>query len=233
MLDSIFNSSITYSQFLNSNQVQENTHSSKQLDFFRQPDQEAFHLLFSVKKKHAATYRLIFLGFSCLFFLLGLLVYFKTANWKCEFYFSNCQLIKTFTYLICLFLSAGSCSLSFLIRPEKDTVKVLTHTAKKQLSVLYRSAQDILKRSSTGSEKLIFSCHTLYGKTQHFIQESEHQSLQMLDRIFLARQLTWQMKEQLFNQAIFEIESQLKHILETFEMELHHKAHLVLEEKQT
>lgn len=230
MLDknSIFNSSITYSQFLNSAHANEAAISAQSLDFFRQPDEEAFHLLYSTKKKQAAVYRLIFLSFACLFFALGLLVYFKTANWHCEFYFSNCQLIKTLTYFICFLFSAGSCSLSFLIRPEREAIHFLTHATKKQLNTLYKSFQQMVKRSSMESEKLAFSCHSIYDKAIEIIQENEHKSLLLLDRVFLARQLSWPVKEQLFNQAIFEAEEQFKQAVAAFKEDVHQKFYMTL-----
>jgi hypothetical protein len=106
-------------------------------------------------------------------------------------------------------------------------VQFLARSAKKQLTKLYKSSQHILKDSLPDSNSLTFSLHHTYDKTVGSIHEIEQKNLLLVERILLAKQVAWRAKEQLFNQAIFESENQLKEILERFSDDLQKQLYVV------
>ena len=70
--------------------------------------------IYVARPRPRAWYRAIFFGFGGLFFALGILIFFQTANAACGFYFTNCQVVKECMYGLCFFLSAFALMLGYI-----------------------------------------------------------------------------------------------------------------------
>src|ERR1700692_2109671 len=93
------NSSTSYSQFLKSKDhhvhyLNEQTMDSVDFDFFRRSVSLHYQHAYAENKWKNIFYRSIFFGFSFLFFILGIIIFFKTTNPICSIYLGNCSIIK-------------------------------------------------------------------------------------------------------------------------------------------
>lgn len=129
--------STSYSQFLEEkrNPIHCITEPSDSLDinFFKHSISLHYQHLYATKKRQNWLYRCIFFGFGLLFLTLAILIFFKTTNFACGFYFSNCSIIKNSINCFCLFLATGAFAFSYKIHPEKDAIRDLVAKVEKEL----------------------------------------------------------------------------------------------------
>ncbi len=133
--------SISYSQFLQSKE--QAIHSLRlteaknfliDIEFFRRsisvPDQN----LYAKKKRQNKAYRSTFFGFSLIFLILSIIIFYKTANFTCGYYFKNCLIIKNCINCISLLLAGGAFALGYKIYPKKEIVHDLIGKGEKELT---------------------------------------------------------------------------------------------------
>lgn len=218
--------SISYSKFLNNLQQSSMTNSNQaypNLDFFRQSLPHSFHQMYLAKKRQAFTYQAIFFGLGFIFLFLAALIYFKTTNWKCDFYLGHAEFVKACAYSFCLLMTTITCSIGYYIYPEKETIFALIYSVKKSLTRLHkerkRTTRFGLISNQTSTKSLIsgVSSQELYYQALDKIQEHQDETLQLVERIHISRRIPWKVKEQLFNQAICELHAHLVNTIQTFQ----------------
>jgi hypothetical protein len=84
---------------------------------------------------------LIFYAFSGLFFIFGIVIFFKTVNPACGLYFIDCSLIKNWINLLCVLFSTGAFAVGYLIHPEKEAIKYLVKKVERELHAPARRIQ--------------------------------------------------------------------------------------------
>jgi hypothetical protein len=124
------NSSFSYSQFLQSKNphvhyLSEATDSSVDIEFFKRSLTLHYQYIYVTEKRHNWIYRSIFFGFSLLFFVLAILIFFKTVNFACGVYFKDSLLVKNCINSLCFALAGGSFFIGYKIHPEKDAMQYL------------------------------------------------------------------------------------------------------------
>lgn len=135
----LLKTSTSYSQFMQSKNpeihcVSEPAASSVDIDFFRRSVSLHYQHVYASKKWQNTFYRLIFYGFSFLFFLLGLIIFFKSTNPVCGLYLGNCSIIKNWVNFLCVLPASGSFTLGYKIHPEKEAIKYLVKKVENELS---------------------------------------------------------------------------------------------------
>lgn len=119
---------ISYSQFLQQHQFSHLSPSNETLvdvDFFRRSISLHYQHLYTHQKWQNGVYRAIFFGFSLLFLIFSLLIYFKTVNFTCGFYLDQCISIKNYLNIGCLLFAGGAFGIGYLIKPEKEALSYL------------------------------------------------------------------------------------------------------------
>lgn len=132
-------SSTSYSQFLRSKKAHihcltEPSDMSIDIDFFKRSIAFHYQHMYATKKWHNWLYRFIFFGFSVVFAVLGILIFFKVANHSCGYYFSECSIAKNCVNVCCLLLSGSAFALGYQIHPEKDAIRHLVSKVEKELN---------------------------------------------------------------------------------------------------
>jgi hypothetical protein len=139
MLDkTLFKTSpVSYSRFLQTKEP--HVHSlteardSIDIDFFRRSISLHYQHAYATKKWHNWIYRFIFFGLGILFLVLGAIIYFKTINFACGFYFKNCMLVKNGVNTLCLLLAGSSFGIGYKIHPERDAIHYLIGKVEREL----------------------------------------------------------------------------------------------------
>lgn len=160
--------------------------------------------------------RLIFFGFSIFFFLLGVMIFFKTANWACAAYFSNCQSVKAIACTLCLILSASAFWVGAKLCARKHSINELASKAKQDLTRWYRQKRAELRLHAADSEEnkrvgLFFK--QTYHKALDLILESKDEALRLIDHIAHWPGLTLSERETLFSQTLFELNDKINQSL--------------------
>jgi hypothetical protein len=130
-------SPISYSQFLQSRggHIHHLTEAKEAVDieFFRRTLSMHYQNVYATKKWQNWLYRLLFFTFGLLFLVFGVIIFFKTANFACGFYFKNCLLVKNCIDVFCLLMAVGAFAIAYKIHPEKEAVHYLMGKVEKEL----------------------------------------------------------------------------------------------------
>lgn len=129
--------STSYSQFLKHKPLVED---AIDINFFKRSVSLHYQHHYAAKKRHNSLYRFVFFGFSLMFCVFGVLIFFKTINPACSIYLGNCSLIKNSVNALCMLLSIGSFFIGYKIHPEKEAIK---HLVKKIENELYSPAKHL------------------------------------------------------------------------------------------
>lgn len=123
-------SPISYSQFLpskgqNMHCLAEVKGSLVDTEFFKRSISLHYQHIYATKKWQNWIYRMIFFSMGLLFLVLGFIIFFKTVNFACGFYFKNCALVKSSINTICFLLAGGAFAIGYKIHPEKEAIQHL------------------------------------------------------------------------------------------------------------
>lgn len=130
---------VSYSQFLQKHQIttlsyqNPNENNLVDIDFFRRSISVHYQHIYADQKRHNWLYRSIFWGFSLLFLIFGIFIYFKTVNFNCGFYLTQCSSIKSYLNMGCLLLAGGSLGIGYMIQPEKDAFHYVVSKIEKDM----------------------------------------------------------------------------------------------------
>jgi hypothetical protein len=134
--------STSYSQFLQPKNRQMHYITEPDLvvdiNFFKKSISSHYQHLYKAKKWQNMLYRFAFFAFGLLFFVLGVLIFFKTTNYLFGFYFSNAALVKSSINLSCLLLAGSSFTTGYFIHPENEAILYLARKVEKELSTPIR-----------------------------------------------------------------------------------------------
>lgn len=128
-------SPVSYSRFLQSKEpriqcltgVRESTDVKDSIDieFFRRSISLHYQHAYASQKWQNWMYRAIFFGIGLLFLAMGTIIFFKTVNFACGFYFKNCSLVKNSINTLCLLMATGAFAVGYKIHPEKEAMQYL------------------------------------------------------------------------------------------------------------
>lgn len=141
---------VSYSQFLQKHQITQLPYqkdSLRDVDFFKRSISGHYQHVYANQKWRNWLYRVVFFGFSLLFLIFGVLIYFKTANFTCGFYLNQCSSIKDYLNIGCLLLATGSFGISYMIQPENDAFHYVVNKIEKDMPYPVKELEiDILNR---------------------------------------------------------------------------------------
>lgn len=131
-------SSTSYSQFLQKGQqhihcLTKPTDDTLDIEFFRRSVSLHYQHVYATKKWQNWFYRFIFFGFALLFSILGVIIFFKTANHACGLYFSDCGTVKNCINFSCFLLAVGAFVFGYKIHPEKEAIRYLVGKVEREL----------------------------------------------------------------------------------------------------
>lgn len=137
--------STSYSQFLQSEKHAHSFHSpnsSVDIEIFRRSISLHYQHVYATQKWQNWIYRFIFFGFGLLFLALGSIIFFKTTNYVCSFYFSNnCVAIKNGINFFCLLLATCAFVFGYKIQPEREAIRYLVGKVAKEFSTPAKQLQ--------------------------------------------------------------------------------------------
>lgn len=166
------------------------------------------HPQYAVPFQRNRLYRAIFFVFGVLFAFLGTIIMFKSTNWACSLYFTNCEFVKQFAYSFCFLLSLGSILLSITIKPGHAAADELTGHYKKNLDRFYQDLKNIHPRQSTFKH--------FYYDTLDKIEEKKKETEKRLEWIKQASTLNYRSKQELSDKTLSDFQSKLKRVLGHF-----------------
>lgn len=144
-----------------------------QISFYTELDDSYYELYYS-KKRLGKLYRGIFLGFGLLFLILANIVYFKTSGGIYQVYFNNFELIKTFSYSLCLFLSLGAFGISYSIRPKNEAIEALMiYIEKKSREKTSALQKEFLPSKKFIGHQILSKMHDHKQRTLQFLNYKE------------------------------------------------------------
>ncbi|MFQ5729402.1 MAG: hypothetical protein ACE5GN_03480 [Waddliaceae bacterium] len=175
---------------------------------------------YSATKKNVSVYRMIFLCIGALYFLLGLILFYKSLSWTCSVLFGSCFYIKTLLCSFCGFSAVSSVILGFLLKTEKEAAKRLYRHSKRRIRQIYERKMikfGVKRFFSFGEEYRKFrSFKHLYLDALEKLQECKDNTLYLLDSISRSGSLDSRMREELYNQAILELKDRSEIVIRTY-----------------
>ena len=195
------------------------------LDDFRQQIIESkaglHHQPFTSNKKNAAVYKAFFLGFSALFFILGVTAMAIPSALGCGMFFSSCTLLKGIIVSICTFFSLTALTVGLRIKPEKEAVAQSMRRTMAHMATIY--ARKKIRIGATGfsilfgpEKQKMLALRQMYHEMSDKINDKKDETLHMVQRIATAETLDAQEKEDLLNQALEEFNDKLHTLTNNF-----------------
>ncbi len=176
---------------------------------------------YSANKHKVSLYRALFFSFGLFFITLAGLIHFKTTNWSCSMFFSNCMMVKTLICTLSIFFSLSAFFIGLTMSTEKEAINHLYRRALLRLAKVYHR-----KKIEYGLG-LFFALGKKYHKAaalkQYYeeardkVKNQRTESLLLIERIKSRRENDAVAKEDLFNQVILELHDQLHDIIQTFQ----------------
>lgn len=175
---------------------------------------------YAIHHRSATIYRIVFAGFSALFFLLMLALVYQKASGFSLLFSGNCATAKTWLSIISGFISAASFAIGLHIRTEREAVSYIQRRAKRRLTQMY-----FRKGVRFGWRRFIFFMpeytefavvRIAYRDALDKMREVKETTLVILDQVANARHFTAAEKGRLFNQGILELRDKLNVSIHTF-----------------
>lgn len=191
------------------------------LDVFRQQIEESkaglHHQPYTMNKKNTNFYKMVFLGFASLFFILSVTAMAIPTALGCGFLFSSCSKLKMGIVTVCTVLSLLALTMGLRLRAEKEAVILGVRKTKAHIATIYARKKIRLGIKSFFSlfgperQKAVALKH-MYHELCDKINNKKDEAFHLVNRIATAETLDAQEKEDLLNQAIEEFNHKL-HVL--------------------
>lgn len=169
-------------------------------------------------------YRSIFFFLAFCFLLLSITVYHLNIYYTIFFLGEVHLVAKGALCTISLILALAALLVGRSISVAKEAALQLTLRAKRRLThasarkaIQYNLPDSIWKQEQKNPHSLL---KQIYKEALDKIAESKQYALFLLYKIEASKEIDLSMREQLFNQALIEIERQLKEIIQAFEKDL-------------
>lgn len=163
---------------------------------------------YTAAKSSVSIYRTIFLGFGALYFMLGMILSFKSLTWTCGLIFGSCFGVKVVLFSVCALISSVSITLGFTMKTEKEAVKKLFNDAKKRLKKLYEKKLvhfEVQSHFAFGKEyRKTLAFKQQYQEALDKLSDQKEETFHLIERIAKSYDLDGEMQEELFNQALLE-----------------------------
>lgn len=195
------------------------------LDLFRERMTESkagfHHQPYTNNKKNTLFYKTIFLGFSALFFILGVTTMATPSALGCGFFFSSCSFLKGMIVTICTSLSLASLTVGLRLKPEKEAIIYCVRKTKAQAAAIYARKQIRMGIKSMfafigENRHKAIALKQMYEEVCDKIHDKKEETAHLVHRIATAETLDPQEKEALLNQAIEELNDKLQYLTHTF-----------------
>lgn len=185
------------------------------------PDQ--YH--YSVHKKGALKYKVIFFALAVLYSVLAVILYFKTFSWSFSFLFGDINhAIKGLSCIFCGVIALSSLKLCISMTAEKQAANHLYKRAKLRIRQAYNR-----KTLNFGIKNLLpltFAPKEIKALKQYYldcvekIREIRDETIHLLDQI---RKSNQEKREDLFNQAVLEMNDRIHLLVDTFNSASHQR----------
>ncbi len=140
--------STSYSQFLYSNKhthfLTEPPETFLNIELFRRSVFLHYQNVYTKIRWQNWLYRIIFFSLSLIFLICSLVIYFKTANFLCNFYFKHADMVKNAIDCGCLFMAGSSFAIGYMIHPEKEAMHYLAGKVGKEFNHSAKQLQNEL-----------------------------------------------------------------------------------------
>lgn len=195
------------------------------LDSFRQEIEASkaglHHQPYTSNRRSVTFYRLIFLGFTLLFFGLGITVMSMPAFQGCHLFISTCTLLKGIAASVCACLSLSSLAIALTLRAEKEAVLQCARKTRAQLATVFARKRVKLgiKRFFTlfGQERQqASSLRSMYHEALEKVSDIKDEAMHLVNRISTANTLDAVQKEMLLNQAVEEMNEKMRVLVRSF-----------------
>lgn len=174
------------------------------------------HHPYSVNKGRVLIYKAVFLGISFIFAALAGYLYSIYFNWTLNLFLGTTGSIRAFLCGFTLFLSALSLLAGLWIQPEREITHSIVNKAKRKARKIYsKKAAELTGHhaSHLRSENALPLFREHYALWLEEVNEREEKVLLIMKRIRLSQVLSEKEKERLYNQALFELQTELDHHL--------------------
>ncbi|MCB1112694.1 MAG: hypothetical protein H7A37_09235 [Chlamydiales bacterium] len=196
----------------------------REIDQFREHIQSTksglHHVPYTVNKGKIMVYKAIFLGLGLLFMVLGLWLYSSVINWHCPAIFENCENMKNFLIGFCYFIGFISIVYSLMMKPEQEIASLVVKKALNRAKKIHKK-----KMMQFSYERVVAGTYTYnqvskYRAAYHDILDKVHlietDAMLLIKRISISRVMKEEEKENLYNQAIEDLQHKLHSAVHEF-----------------
>jgi hypothetical protein len=179
------------------------------------------HKPYHARKKSTATYQTIFFIIGSLFLFLSFVILHNSLNWKAGLVLGDLIHIKAFLLSFCALFSISAFGISYLLKTETEAMHHLVNRAKQKIARYYgqkRTAMGFKHFFQFGHNESLAYKH-LYKATLEKINDSKSVTAHLIEEIVQA-DLPESEQEELFNQAILELDRSLRTIIADFKSKL-------------
>lgn len=181
------------------------------------------HYPYSLHKARVRGYKAIFCGLGAFLILLSLIVFFRSTNAVSEIVMVYTWLIKSLVGSFAGLLGMLSLNLGLRLQTESEVALSFWLDARRKLARIYRC-----KLQAAGGTwiHLIFpvpreaqSLRQRYLESKEQLHELQEKNKALLKQIAKAPFLTTEVREELFNKALYELQTLMDHVVRTFSLE--------------
>lgn len=172
------------------------------------------HYPYSLNLGKVLIYKAIFLAISFIFAALAGYLYSIYFNWTFSLLFGTTAGVRSFLCGFSLVLSGIALVVGLWIQPEREIAhSIVSKTKLKARKIFSRKAAEL---SGHNASHHVISEHGLLLFREHYelwledINDLEEEVLLIVKRIRLSRVLSEKEKERLYNQALFELQTELE-----------------------
>jgi len=175
---------------------------------------------FTARKRVAQIYTVIFYAISSILLFLSLFVFLSSPNWFYAMYVGHSWLIKALVGSFGVSLAAAAAAVAFHLRAENEAMIHLSSRIRRRLRQIYwLKATALSRQSGVDSNDTALRLKHLkaaYQDAKAQIDDSKDETNILLRQISRASFVNCKGKEELFNQALNELDNQLQQIMSAF-----------------
>lgn len=175
---------------------------------------------FTARKRMATIYTVTFYAIASVLLFLSLFVFISAPNWFYAMYVGHSWLIKALVGTFGVSLAGGAAAIASNLRPETEAVIHLSSKTRRRLRQTYWLKTTSLTRKAVSESNdtvaRLKHLKAAYQDAKSQIDDIKDENNILLRQISRATFLDVAGKEELFNQALSELDLRLQEILGTF-----------------
>jgi hypothetical protein len=174
-------------------------------------------------KKNVLFYQLIFFGIGFFFLFLTNFIFSSKMSWTWVAYFGNSHIAKSMLCILCGIFCMTTFCIGLSLKVEREAVSLLVNKASHKLSRIFSRQKSeyglhFFSKRSNLKNYLIFRQN--FYEALDKIKEIKEETFHIMHKIKEAKNLEEHQKNNLFNQALTELDYELKDILVSFQKKI-------------